>query len=129
MSYSKDQIIKAIELSGISKLQAAWICTFLDDAVKIIGEVQADTLKDFFQQFCILNNVSEEDIKSAKRDENLVKLRKRFAILAKEKFPNHSNREIGMNINRDRVTIIHYFNREKTRKEKRDNLERMKNGS
>ena len=127
MNFSTEQIRKAFELAEIPEDFANRIIEYLPEAVRSLNIIQAETLDDFFGQFCILNSIAESELRSRKRDENLVKLRKKFAILAKERFPGHSSREIGAEINRHGLTVRHYYNREKTRKEKRDNLERLKN--
>lgn len=127
MNYSIEHIHKAFELAEIPEDFANRIIEYLPEAVRLLNTIHAETLSDFFGQFCILNSISESELRSRKRDENLVKLRKKYCILAKERFPEHSSVEIGREIDRDGSTVRNYFDREKTRKEKRDNLERMKN--
>jgi len=127
MNYKIEHIIKACELSELTKEQIDIFCKNLDEAVKLLTEIKDESLRYYFDKFCLMNNVSEEDIKSKCRKTELVNLRKKFAILAKEHFPNHNYRDIGWEINRNSTTVVHYFKMEKARKEKRDNLERMKN--
>lgn len=126
MNYSTDHIRRAFELAEIPSDFTERIIEYLPEAVRQLETVQAESLNDFFGQFCILNSIPEDEIRSKKRDEWIVRLRKKYCILAKEHFPDHSSREIGLMINRHGLTVRHYFNREKTRKEKRDNMERMK---
>lgn len=126
MNYSIEHIIKSAELSGLTKEQTDNICSNMTEAVRTLTEIRSETLRDYFGKFCLMNGVSEEDIKSKCRKTELVQLRKKFVFSAKEIFPNHSNGEIGWEINRNSTTIVHYFKREKTRKEKRDFMKMIK---
>lgn len=128
MNYKIEHIIKACELSGLEKEQTDLLCKNLDEAVRICEDINANSLHELFVLFCIKNNFTEEEIKSKRKDLNLVKLRKKFSILAKEKFPKCTVEEIAEEINRDNATIFYYFKLEKLRVKKLYNLERMRNG-
>jgi chromosomal replication initiation ATPase DnaA len=127
MNFSINHIKKAFQLARLPEWFSEQVIQYLTEAVRESDTIEAETLNDLFGLFCIKNFVTEDAMKSKSKKENLVRLRKKFAILAKEMFPDYSYPEIGAEINRDHATISHYLGLERTRKEKRDNLERMKN--
>lgn len=126
MNYSRPQIILAASLSGLSEIASNWLCTFLDEAVKQLGTIQAETLTDFFGQFCILNDVTEEEMRRHKKPDRIVKLRAKYTILAKQYFPNEPNWRISKEIDRHASTVFWILKKDRLRLIKQANLENMK---
>lgn len=127
MNFSINHIRKAFQLARLPEWFSEQVIQYLPEAVRESETIEAETLNDLFGLFCIKNHVAEDAMRSKNLDAKLVVLRKKWSILARREFPNHSFKEIGAEINRDHATISYYLSRERTRKEKRDNLERIKN--
>ena len=66
MNFSTEQIRKAFELAEIPEDFANRIIEYLPEAVRSLNIIQAETLDDFFGQFCILNSIAESELRSRK---------------------------------------------------------------
>lgn len=126
MNYSINHIRRAFELAEIPSDFAERIIEYLPEAVRQLETVQAETLNDFFGQFCIKNEVTEGEMKSRKKVDRLAKLRKKYVILAKQYFPDEPNKWIGREINRDASSVWCILENEQIRQEKQENQKTIK---
>lgn len=126
MNFSTDHIRRAFTLARIPEFYAESVIEHLPEAVRQLETVQAETLNDFFGQFCIKNEVTEEEMKSRKKVDRLSKLRKKYCILAKDYFPDKPNKWIGKEINRDASSVWCIIENERLRQEKQENQKAIK---
>lgn len=128
MNFSTDHIRRAFELAEIPSDFAERIIQYLPEAVRQLETVQTETLNDFLGQFCIKNEVTEEEMKAKRKPGDIAKLRQKFIILAKQHFPKAPNWKIGKEIDRGSSLVCWVLKNEETRLIKQANMERMKNG-
>ena len=120
MKYSKFQILKAAELSGLSEAQAMLISSFLDI-------VTTSTLEDLLVAFCLDENINKEEFLSKKRSNHLFEYRVKFTKLAKSKFGKEATQEaIGIVLNRDHASVTRYLKLLKAKEQKIKKTKKLK---
>jgi len=75
-------------------------------------------ISELFTEFCRASGLTKDQLKSKKRNDNLVYARHAWACIAHEVFPNAQLDEIGSFIDRDHATIIYYYKEVEDVKEK-----------
>lgn len=127
MNYSKLQILKAAELSGLSEGQAQYLCSLLNEAVKLTELVLPTTLEGLFELFLLNESINKEEFLSKNRKNKLFEYRIKFTKLAKETFGKKANSlSIGKTLNRDHASVLRYLKIIKAEEKKLKKVKKLK---